>query len=481
MVRKSNYIIAIIISLGIFFRFHQLNYEDFWIDEIFSFWIADPNISFFETFERHNNIEQIPILFNLILKFFYSFFGYEIKSGRYLVVLFGCLSIIYSYILSLEFKDKDFRFLFIFLISFNVFLIKYSQELRPYTLIVLLFVLSLLYFFRCIKNQDKFSNFFLFTFFITLLIFVHPFNLILYFSIIFFILFNLIFKKYTFKKLNWSLFLSLIFCSIYYLIYFKNLNELTSWIPDLEPKFFTNFFFSKFFGSRSLGIFHLATLIFLIFKFKKKLINSNKFLLLSAVIFFTYLIPILFSFIFKNVLLDRYIIFVIIPVLLIITSFIYFLENKFLRNSLISLFFLLTIINFSTENNFKHFYKNINKTKPDFNSALSKINDSKVKNLLIKKTETNIYDKIEFYNLIDNAINTYIKMYIENNNYNLRIIDQLKLKNFKNEHIWILCYTDLDLTNCKIPINNNKFTVQESLNFSKLNLKKLVINIEYEN
>ena len=72
-------------------------------------------------------------------------------------------------------------------------------------------------------------------------------------------------------------------------------------------------------------------------------------------------------------------------------------------------------------------------------------------------------------------------MYIENNNYNLRIIDQLKLKNFKNEHIWILCYTDLDLTNCKIPINNNKFTVQESLNFSKLNLKKLVINIEDEN
>ena len=64
MVRKDNYIIILIILLGIFFRFYQINYEDLWIDEIFSFWIADPNISFIETLQRHNSIEQIPIFFN---------------------------------------------------------------------------------------------------------------------------------------------------------------------------------------------------------------------------------------------------------------------------------------------------------------------------------------------------------------------------------------------------------------------------------
>ena len=481
MVRKDNYIIILIILLGIFFRFYQINYEDLWIDEIFSFWIADPNISFIETLQRHNSIEQIPIFFNLILKFFYSIFGHEIKMGRYLVALLGSLSLIYCYFLSREFENNDFRLIFIFLIAFNIFLIKYSQELRPYTLIVLLFILSLLYFFRCLKNPNNFLNFLFFSLFITLLIFSHPFNFILLFSIIFFILFNFFSKKYVFKKLNWSIFLSIIFSIIYYSIYFKNLNELTSWIPSLELKFFTNFFFSKFFGSRLLGIIHLSVLIFLIIKFKSKLIDSDKFFVLFIILLFTYLIPILFSLIFKNILIDRYIIFVIIPVLLITTSFIYFLKNKFWRNFLISLFYVLTIINFSTENNFKQLYKKTNKTKPDFRSALSKINSSNIKNLIIKKSETNKFDKTEFYNLIDNSISLYIEKYIENNNYNLRILDQSSLKNFKNEQIWILCYTDLDLTNCKIPINEDKFIINENLNFNKLNLKKISYNYRNEN
>jgi len=480
MVRQGNYIILIIL-LGIFFRFYQINYEDFWIDEIFSFWIADSNISFIETFQRHNSIEQIPVFFNLILKFFYSVFGYEIKMGRYLVAILGSLSLIYCYVLSREFENNDFRLIFIFLVSFNIFLIKYSQELRPYTLIVLLFILSLLYFFRFLKEPNNFLNFLFFTLFITLLIFSHPFNFILLFSIIFFILFNFFSKKYIFKKLNWSILLSIIFSIVYYSIYFKNLNELTSWIPSLELKFFTNFFFSKFFGSRLLGIIHLGVLIFLVIRFGSKLINSNKFFVLFIILLFTYLIPILFSLIFKNILIDRYIIFVIIPVLLITTSFIYFLKNKFWKNFLISLFCVLTIINFSTENNFKQLYKKTNKTKPDFRSALSKINSSNIKNLIIKKSETNKLDKIEFYNLIDDSIRSYIKMYIQNNNYNLIVLDQSSLKNFKNEQIWILCYTDLDLTNCKIPINEDKFIINENLNFSKLNLKKISYKYKNEN
>ena len=195
MERQKNFIIFVIILAGIFFRFYQINYEDFWIDEIFSFWIADPNISFFETVKRHNSIEQIPIFFNLILKIFYSIFGYDVKIGRYFVAILSSLSLIYCFILSQEFKNKDFKLIFIFLISFNIYLIKYSNELRPYSLIVLLFILSLLYLFRCLNNSDYFFNFLFFTFFITLLIFSHPFNFIFLFSIIFFILFNFFSKK----------------------------------------------------------------------------------------------------------------------------------------------------------------------------------------------------------------------------------------------------------------------------------------------
>ena len=217
---------------------------------------------------------------------------------------------------------------------------------------------------------------------------------------------------------------------------------------------------------------HLCILFFLIFRYRLDLINSNKFFILFIVIFFTYLLPILFALMFKNILVDRYIIFVIIPILLITTNFIYLIKENFLKNFLILLFFL-TIANFATEDNFKKLYKDTNKFKPDFSSALSKINESNIKNIIIKKSETNNSNKEEFYNTIDSSINLYVNKYIEYHNYNLIVFDQSRLNNYKNEQIWILCYIDLDLTNCKIPMSEDEFIVSENLNFSKLNLKRI--------
>ena len=89
---KNTIIILTIFILGIFFRLYNLNFEDLWHDEILSFWIADPSISFLETLNRHNELEQVPILFNLILKYFYKTFGYHVYLGRYLSCFFGITS-----------------------------------------------------------------------------------------------------------------------------------------------------------------------------------------------------------------------------------------------------------------------------------------------------------------------------------------------------------------------------------------------------
>ena len=122
---KNTIIILTIFLLGIFFRLYNLNFEDLWHDEILSFWIADPSISFFETLSRHNQLEQVPILFNLTLKYFYKIFGYNVYLGRYLPCFFGIISLIFCYLLSLEFKNNNSSIFFITLISFNIFLIKY--------------------------------------------------------------------------------------------------------------------------------------------------------------------------------------------------------------------------------------------------------------------------------------------------------------------------------------------------------------------
>ena len=50
--KKSIIIFSIFILIGVFLRTYQLNFESYWLDEMISFWVADPNISFDETLNR---------------------------------------------------------------------------------------------------------------------------------------------------------------------------------------------------------------------------------------------------------------------------------------------------------------------------------------------------------------------------------------------------------------------------------------------
>ena len=69
---KNKFIITIIFSIlvgGITFRLYNLNVENFWIDEMVTFWVTDPLITINETINR--NIEtDLHFFFNLILKLY---------------------------------------------------------------------------------------------------------------------------------------------------------------------------------------------------------------------------------------------------------------------------------------------------------------------------------------------------------------------------------------------------------------------------
>ena len=77
-------IISFSLSIGATLRIYNLNYENFWLDEILTFWISDPSISINESYQRHLNLEQVPFFFNLLIKFTHKIFGYETYVGRYL-------------------------------------------------------------------------------------------------------------------------------------------------------------------------------------------------------------------------------------------------------------------------------------------------------------------------------------------------------------------------------------------------------------
>ena len=45
-------ILLFLVFLGFYFRYLNLFFEDYWFDEMTSFWNADPNISLTETLDR---------------------------------------------------------------------------------------------------------------------------------------------------------------------------------------------------------------------------------------------------------------------------------------------------------------------------------------------------------------------------------------------------------------------------------------------
>ncbi|MDA7824223.1 hypothetical protein N9A23_01750, partial [Candidatus Pelagibacter sp.] len=99
---KRNIVIisTLFILIGVFLRIYRLNFESYWLDEMISYWVADPNISFNDTLIRKDLMEKSPILFDLILKQYLKFLNYEPEVGRHIPLFFGILSIPFLGILS---------------------------------------------------------------------------------------------------------------------------------------------------------------------------------------------------------------------------------------------------------------------------------------------------------------------------------------------------------------------------------------------
>ena len=148
--KKNIFLICIfLIFIGILLRFYQLNFENYWFDEINDFWITDPNISLETTFSRRESIGDVsPYLWQSLLKMYFKIFGYDPEIGRYLPLFLGILSIPFIGILSYQVKKDNSFLLAILLISINIYLIKYSQETRVYSLVFLLATINLIFYYK---------------------------------------------------------------------------------------------------------------------------------------------------------------------------------------------------------------------------------------------------------------------------------------------------------------------------------------------
>jgi uncharacterized membrane protein len=457
---KKNYIYGfLIIFISIVVRLYNLNFDDLWFDELVSLWIADPNISFNETIERNIQVNMGPhLIFTLILKYFFLIFGYNPDIGRLIPVIFGTLSVAsIMYLARLIDKSKSW-ILIGFLISINYYSISYSQELRSYSLVFFLSSLNLIYFIKILEKNNFFYN--LLFYLITLTaVCNHIFIFLILFSETIFLL--LLYRNEKFKF--FTLFFNIVIIFLSYLIIMHDsliaqLSMKEFWIDQIQLDFFINYFFSRFFGSKIMGFIYLIILFYLLVNKRKLLMNySNKLILFVLILINSYFIPIIYGYISMPILIDRYIIFVLIPILILISILILKLDNKRIRNTILTILILSTLTN-----NYIEILKRKN-VKPEFKkSILFMENSNSLNYMLAGSTSLN---------------NKFVENYIR-----LSSTRKLKLEshnNFRNKslkNIWVMCYLPITKSNCKKPSKlNNNYIKKKDIDF---NLIKLVF---YEN
>ena len=463
--------VVILIFFGSFIRFYNLNFDDLWSDEMTSYWLSNPFYSFSETISLIFE-SNLMISFEIILKIFHKLFGYDVHISRYLNAIISVFSIILFFNLLRKNSVNINSILYgTFLLAFNIFHIRYAMELRSYTLtfFLALMLINLLFEDQYLKKKNSYLDYFLIIIISLLMLFSHSFSIIIIFSLNFYILCLWFLKKDDNSDLIKIFFLNIFIVIFFLLFYLKGISHTPNWIEQLDISFFTNYFFSNFFGSRLIGGVYLVALLYLLTKSIKQIINkANINLFFLILIFFSYFLPGIYGYIFEPILINRYIIFVLIPILFLISHLTFESNYNLVKKIFLSLIIMLTFFNHFTENTFKQFYTNIYPSKPEIGKTLKFINKSNSLNYSVLLDGNN---ELNINNIYENYLNNYTKKL----KFNLNFINYLDKKTLPND-FWIIHIRDITETEFKKPNNFLNYTIKEKKYFNRLELYQLKKN-----
>ena len=449
--KKTLTIYSIIVLIGISTIFFQLHFENFWLDEMNSFWVSDPSLSLEETIIRQKKTDfHNPILFNLLLKKFLYFTKYEPNTARFLPFLFGSISLLLFGLLSYQIKKDQSFLLTTFLASICIYIIKYSQEVRPYTLLLMLSIINI-YLYCLILNKivkNKFFNYIITLFFIVISVLnysTNPFSLIIFISQIT----HIIFIFFYLNKKNYLLIFSFLPILFFYLLsnysYLIYQISFSSYMLSADiTNVIDGLYFPRFFGSKIMGYIYLISLLFLIFYQNKKIKYNINYSLLLIIFLFSYIVPFIYGLIRTPVLLDRYIIFVLIPVILLISCLSCEIKSNKIKNSIILILIISTLANHYLE-----ILKRKN-AKPEFINIIEYIKDnSSEKNIVIQELYPNTELVFNYLNNIDEPLRK-----------NLNLIKFKKNISKNLDSFWLICYKPDKSISCDIT-KNKKWKLQK--------------------
>ena len=144
-----------IVLVGAFLRVFHLTAESIWLDEAFSVSISRlsvPQIVQAAAPDVH------PPLYYFLLHYWMMVFGTSESAVRLPSVLFGVLAIPMIYLVGRQLFNKEAGLVGALILALSSFNIYYSQEIRMYSLMVLLALLSMYFFWRFLQQSNLVSS-----------------------------------------------------------------------------------------------------------------------------------------------------------------------------------------------------------------------------------------------------------------------------------------------------------------------------------
>lgn len=148
----ENYLLILMIGLGIVLRIYNIDAKSLWVDEAQLYLISNGNYSEIITNNAHFN--STPVLFPFIVNTVLHFGNSEFLL-RFPSFIFGVLCIPALYILSREFLTKFYSLSTTLLFTLSAKQIYYSQQVREYSLAMLLSLLLNYYYVKLIKKINN--------------------------------------------------------------------------------------------------------------------------------------------------------------------------------------------------------------------------------------------------------------------------------------------------------------------------------------
>jgi mannosyltransferase len=146
---KTFWFLAILI-LAFLLRIYDLSGESIWLDEGRSVSVARMSIPALIT---ENSQDNHPPLYSILLHYWMLLFGYSEFSTRFLSVIFSVLSLCILYQIGVNIFNRQIAWFSALLMTVSVFHIQYAQEIKSYALMLLLILLSYLFFIRILIKQ----------------------------------------------------------------------------------------------------------------------------------------------------------------------------------------------------------------------------------------------------------------------------------------------------------------------------------------